>query len=98
MSATRLVGWLVANDRRAVVTVSVFGVVLLWARAPFALRNFYAEDGAVHYKDASTIGFIDSLRTKPFLVSENKSPSSANAMKCHNVAGGQAVESVPMFD
>ncbi len=87
-----------AIDREAVATVSVFGAVLFWARASCAVRKFCAEDGAVHYKDASTIGFIDSLRTKPFLVSEINSPSSANAMKCHNVAGGQAVESVPMFD
>ena len=63
MSATRLVGWLVASDRRAVVAVSVFGAVLLWARAPFAARNFYAEDGAVFYQDALTIGFFDSLGT-----------------------------------
>jgi len=51
----------VARDRRAVVAVSVFGAVLLWARAPFAARNFYAEDGSIHYREALTIGFGDSL-------------------------------------
>jgi hypothetical protein len=39
----------------------VFGAVLLWARAPFAARNFYAEDGAIHYHDALTIGIGESL-------------------------------------
>ena len=63
MSSTRLVDWLVARDRRAVVAVAVFGAVLLWARAPFAVRNFWAEDGIVHYQDALTIGFFDSLGT-----------------------------------
>ena len=61
VSATGLVGWFVARDRRAVVAVSVFGAVLLWARAPSAVRNFYAEDGAIHYHEALTIGFGDSL-------------------------------------
>ncbi len=61
MSATGLVDWFVARDRRAVVAVSVFGAVLLWARAPFAARNFYAEDGSIHYREALTIGFGDSL-------------------------------------
>ena len=63
MSSTRLVGWLVARDRRAVVAVSVFGAVLLWARAPFAVRNFWGEDGKIFYQDALTIGFFDSLGT-----------------------------------
>lgn len=61
VSATGLVGWFVARDRRAVVAVSVFSTVLLWARAPFAARNSYAEDGAIHYHDALTIGVGDSL-------------------------------------
>ena len=48
MTPTRIVGWLIAKDRRALVAVSVLGVVLLWARAPFAARNLFAEDGMVH--------------------------------------------------
>lgn len=35
---------------------------MLWARAPFAAMNFYAEDGSRFYYDAITIGFVDSLR------------------------------------
>jgi hypothetical protein len=42
--------------------VAVFGTVLLWARAPFAAINFYAEDGSRFYHDAITIDFVDSLR------------------------------------
>jgi hypothetical protein len=42
--------------------VAVFGTVLLWARAPFAAKNFYAEDGSRFYHDAITIDFVDSLR------------------------------------
>ncbi len=61
MTPTRIVGWLIAKDRRALVAVSVLGVVLLWARAPFAARNLFAEDGMVHYQQALTFGFIDSL-------------------------------------
>ncbi len=44
--------------------VAVFGTVLLWARAPFAAMNFYAEDGSIFYTDAITIGFVDSLRNQ----------------------------------
>ncbi|MBT5876372.1 MAG: hypothetical protein HOH43_23315, partial [Candidatus Latescibacteria bacterium] len=42
--------------------MAVFGTVLLWARAPFAAINFYAEDGSRFYHDAITIDFVDSLR------------------------------------
>ena len=61
MAPTRIVGWLIASDRRAVVTVSALGALLLWARAPFALKNLFAEDGLIHYQQALTSDFLDSL-------------------------------------
>ncbi len=60
MSPARFTGWLTARDHRAAVAVAVLGAVLLWARAPFAERNFYAEDGSF-YQDALAIGYVDSI-------------------------------------
>ncbi len=40
--------------------MAVLGAVLLWARAPFAARNFYAEDGSF-YQDALAVGYVDSI-------------------------------------
>ncbi len=60
MSPARFTGWLTARDHRAAVAVAVLGAVLLWARAPFAARNFYAEDGSF-YQDALAVGYVDSI-------------------------------------
>lgn len=38
------------------------GILLLWARAPFATSNFYAEDGAIFFTDARSSGLFESLK------------------------------------
>ena len=38
------------------------GAGLLWARAPFATSNFYAEDGASFFNDARSFGLFESLK------------------------------------
>ena len=42
--------------------VGCLGTGLLWARAPFATSNFYAEDGASFFSGARSSGLFESLK------------------------------------
>ena len=42
--------------------VGCLGMILLWARAPFATSNFYAEDGARFFSGARSSGLFESLK------------------------------------
>ena len=52
----------VGRDQPVAVLVALVGGGLLVLRAPFAIRNFYAEDGVRFFQHALDLGLLDSFR------------------------------------
>ena len=50
------------RDQPVAVLVALVGGGLLVLRAPFAIRNFYAEDGVRFFQHALDLGLLDSFR------------------------------------
>ena len=50
------------SESSQALLVGGLGIVLLWARAPFATSNFYAEDGTIFLTGARSSGLFESLK------------------------------------